>query len=277
MTQIGKLIGSGHCANVYEYNHKYVVKLFHKHVDQANVDYEYQVSNELHQLGIKTPAAYNLIQVGAQKGIVFKKINGQTLTDKLIASPLKLRSYVKNSASLFSRVHKIRTRNLIPFKAQLSEKISQANSLSGDEKNAINKYLFNLENDYHLCHGDFHFGNIMVEDDDLYIIDWGGVSRGPKVADLTLAIIQFQATSMEGDNIPLYLKAAISTLKPLIINLFIKSYCESNPDLNINEVKESIQRWRLPIAAARLTSSNLDENKILLSIIQKDMQMTHFL
>ncbi|MFT2111127.1 phosphotransferase [Marinomonas sp. 2405UD68-3] len=271
MVKLGKMIGSGHWANVYEYNNDHVIKLFHKHVDQSIAQYEFEVSNKIYKLGISTPAAYDLVQLDIQKGIVFQKVNGSTLVEEVAHSPFKLMLYVKQSAQLFAHVHKLKATGLMSFKFQLSERISLANQLDQIEQDSIKYYLSTLEDDCDLCHGDFHFGNIMIEDDSLKIIDWGGVSCGPKIADLTLAIIQFQVASMT-NKIPTYLKIIISMFRPFIIHKFIDAYCQSNPNLNIDEVKESIQRWRLPIAAARLISCNAEESKTLLNIIRKEMQ-----
>ncbi|WP_191602725.1 aminoglycoside phosphotransferase family protein [Marinomonas algicola] len=271
MMHFGKVIGSGHCANVYEYRKNYVLKLFHKHIDPKVAQYEFDASHEINKLGIRTPAVYDLVKVGSQQGIIFQKIRGLTLIEDVSKSPFKLITHVKCSAQLFESVHQLSTMGLASFKEQLADRINQTILLTPSEKKMIINYLSTLEDGNDLCHGDFHFGNIMIAENNLHIIDWGGVARGPKIADLTLAIIQFQVSSI-ANNIPLYLKIVIILFRKLIIHTFIEAYCKENPHLTTKELKREIQRWRLPVASSRLISCNYIERKSLLKIISIEIK-----
>ena len=271
MDRIGDIIGSGKFSNVYEYKDGYALKLFHRNVDQTIALYEFEASNEIHALGIPTPAVYDFIQVGAQKGIVFQRVTGITLIEYISRFPLKFKTCIEQSAHLLAKIHSIKATGLESFKVQLADRISKTRLLSTQDKNTIIEYLFSLEDGNDLCHGDFHIGNIMCTERGFHIIDWGNVTYGPKVADLTLAITQLEIASIT-NTIPSYLQFIIKVSSRFVINHFIEIYCSQYPSLERENVLTQTHRWKLPIATSRLIYCNRIESCFLLNLIHKEIE-----
>ncbi len=114
-----------------------------------------------------------------------------------------------------------------------------------------------------LCHGDFHPGNIMMQDGEPVVIDWSNVARGDPAADYARCQVMWRAGSLPpGTSLPLRVMASFG--RGILTWGYNRSYARvARLD------QQLIRRWRVPVAAARLAEGIETEREDLLRFLAK--------
>ena len=188
-------------------NHKYVLKIFS--------DEEHQYKKEcriLNMLKNEIPVQDILkfdrsISIGNRYYIIYKYIEGITLSQSLSAGQMISEKIVKQAASILAQIHKFRfeeagflddnlliTNKLKPLNEWYEKFItSKVENRIGKEcvksiRSLIKKYeedLLKLDCDIRLVHGDFQGTNILVHNDEINgIIDWEFAMAGHPLSDI---------------------------------------------------------------------------------------------
>jgi hypothetical protein len=80
---IGKVIGQGRTATVYEYN-KNVIKLFNKNFSSSFIEKEFEINQMANSIHCKIPIALDMINIEDKVGIVYEKVIGETVSQRLL-------------------------------------------------------------------------------------------------------------------------------------------------------------------------------------------------
>jgi uncharacterized protein (TIGR02172 family) len=258
-----KLIGQGNTAEIYRLDDNKILKLFRNGLDQGIIEREYQNGVAVQQLLDCVPKIYEMVEVDGRYGIIYQKIKGTDMLKVMLTSFWKIDNYAKELAHYHLYVQKPATDNICTVKDKLEEDINHVDILSDEVKEIVRKYLRQLPDGNELCHFDFHPGNIMLSDKKAYFLDWMTACRGDGCADIARTSIMLKygdvphATSM--------MKKLISIFQHHIYKIYIKEYL-----LISNRNLEDINRWELPVAAARLREWILDsEKKVLVQLVME--------
>ena len=135
--------------------------------------------------------------------------------------------------------------------------------LPEEYKEIIRNYLKELPEDNTLCHLDFHPGNIMIVDNKAVFLDWMTACRGDACADVARTCIMLKYGGVE--HAPWIMKKLISITQHRIYKVYIKEYLMIS-----NRRIEDINRWELPVAAARLSEWIPEEEKRVLVQLVKE-------
>jgi len=112
----------------------------------------------------------------------------------------------------------------------------------------------------HVCHGDYHPGNVIITKSGPIVIDWMTACAGSPWTDVarTSLILSIGA------------KAAGKQVRPLIrtvIKLYHRTYLNRYRAL-IPDTGNELERWRPVIAAGRLTEDILPEREALMELVK---------
>lgn len=173
-----RMISKGNTAEILEQDENLICKLFYPGYPKIFIEHEFDNAKAVFELGIKTPMAHNLICVDERDGIVYDRVIGETLSDKMnSASEEELIAWTDRFADIHKELLSHHIDNVVDYKDFL--KMFAADSVEVTEK--INE----LENGNCLLHGDFHPANIMVdEDNQLILIDMMNICKGPAIYDV---------------------------------------------------------------------------------------------
>lgn len=249
-----KVIGNGNTAEIYSKDDKKIVKLFRKGMGKKGVLYEFKMCQLIQRILDNVPKAYEFIEYEGRYGIVYERLFGQDMLKAIMKSLFKVDSYSRKLAKYHLDIHKTVDEDMSSVKEKLINDINAAEVLSEEYKDIIKRYLEELPDGNKLCHFDFHPRNIILINDEPYIIDWMTACKGASSADTarTLILIEFG----EIEHMPVIMKKILTILKKRIGKVYIKEYLKIS-----GESMEDINKWKMPIAAARLREWLTDNEK----------------
>jgi aminoglycoside phosphotransferase (APT) family kinase protein len=247
--KIKKIIGEGSTAQVIALDEKTVAKQFFERVSDSSIEHEYLRSKAVMDSGLPVPAIFEKVIHKGRTALLYERINGSPLTKKLSNKPWTALTLINQMAKLQVFVHDKEVSNFPYQKEILHRKIKLAKELTEAEKTLIAEWLSKLPSGNSLCHGDFHPDNILLAERGPVIIDWADATQGTRLADLarTLIILRFGGLPAE---MKLFKNKTVIYLRNLLAGQYLKSYRKS-----FNFTVDSLEKWILPVTAARLSES----------------------
>jgi uncharacterized protein (TIGR02172 family) len=262
----GKLLDDGMTAEVYEWGKDKVIKLFYDGFSDDWINNEAIIGKAVHEIGIASPAVFEIINVGSRKGIVLERIFGNTMLRHIQAEPWKLYYYTRELAGLHFKIHQFASPEGIPSqKERFIGKINMSSEILGDRIKAILRYIENLPDGSSVCHGDFHFDNIFVTENGLVPIDWSNAYIGNPLGDVARTCLMINSPAVQPDASDIMMPLFQYT-KWSIYWTYLNEYRKhTRIDLN------SIDAWTIPAAAVKIADKIPGEEKWLMGIIDKHL------
>lgn len=255
---IGQLIGKGNTAEVYQFGERQVLKLFFESIPLSDIEKEFELSRLVYQLAIPSPNVGEFTQLDSRQGIIYEKINGSSFTQILSSKPFKIREHARYFAELQANFHSKNSDRLPSQKAYISRNISGTTLLTQEEKNYILDYLKQLPDDNKVCHGDYHTDNIILVNNEAKILDWMTGTSGNPIGDVARTLVVMKYAYLP-PSMPKLTKALIQSVRNLFVKFYLSSYIKST-----NVSMQSIEKWLLPVMAARLVEGIPSPEKSLL-------------
>ncbi|SHM33237.1 TIGR02172 family protein [Anaerosporobacter mobilis DSM 15930] len=258
-----KMIGQGNTAEIYKIDDKKVLKLFRTGLPKDVVEREYQNGIIVQNILDCVPKVYEMVEMDGRHGIVYEEIKGTDLLKTMLVSFGKINHYAKKLAHYHLDIQKPVNDTLNSVKDKLEEDLNRVDVLPEEYKKIIRNYLKELPEGNTLCHLDFHPGNIMIAGNKAVFLDWMTACRGDACADVARTCIMLKYGGVE--HAPWIMKKLISITQHRIYKVYIKEYLMIS-----NRRIEDINRWELPVAAARLSEwIPEDEKRILVQLVKE--------
>ncbi|MFD1356705.1 aminoglycoside phosphotransferase family protein [Fictibacillus halophilus] len=246
---IEQIIGEGSTAQVIVLDEKTVAKQFFEHVSDSSIEHEYLMSKAVMDCGLPVPAIFKKVKLNGTTALLYERINGFPLTKKISKQPWTAFKLINQMAKIQVVMHDKEISESPQQKDILKQKINLANELTSEEKRFITEMLSKLPTGNSLCHGDFHPDNILVTEAGPIIIDWADATQGNRLADLARTLIILQYGGLPSEMKPFKSKAVLY-VRNLLASQYLRSYKRSF-DFPI----DSLKKWILPVAAARLNEN----------------------
>lgn len=256
---LGKLIGEGRTAEIYGIDDNRIIKLFKKGYKKKYIKYEYRVNNILSAYDLPITKSYKIVKRKNRIGIIYERIYGNTMLQNIFDDTSNIKTYAQNLAKLHYEIHKITSdKTLHDFKKSLIRNIKKVDLLDSSTKRKIISYTNSLPDGNNLCHGDFHPENILIDNDEYYVIDWMTAKKGNYLCDVARTMIILKYSVIE-DAVPLDEMKQYNEWRLKLLNYYADFYT-SISGTNIKDIEE----WELPLAATRLNESVPKQEKELL-------------
>ncbi|MBN1430584.1 MAG: phosphotransferase [Anaerolineae bacterium] len=256
------LIGQGRTADVFAWGQGRILKLYQSWMPATAVEQEYSATRAAQAAGMLVPVTYELVKVEGRHGIVFERIEGISLLAELQAKPWKLFSVARRLGELHAQIHEIQAPvELSTQRQQIKYGIQNTQDITEAEKQAVQNYLTQQPEGASLCHGDFHPDNILLSAQGPVTIDWMTGTRGHPPADVARTSLIIQTAGLPA-GIPAHIRLFIDVSRALLYAIYLNRYLQLRPT-----ERREIDRWRLPLIAARLREANgyPREKQLLLS------------
>lgn len=264
--RLGNKIGEGGCAEVFEWEDgSKIVKLAKPNTITAALEAELHHCRIASACGLPVPKPYDLVTVEGRSGIVFERIDGETIMKRFvdrsveqsrIQAPLDVGIDFVNAritAQLFHQIHSHAVANMPSQRENIKHNIVEAQYLSQAEKDAVIAQLDQLPMKQQLCHGDPNPGNILLRDHDAVIIDWNNASIGNPEADLAEYIIMIRYAILP-PHLPHEATVVLNATREYSIGVFMEEY-EKLSGIGYAD----IEPWIAPVAARKLIADAISE------------------
>lgn len=242
MPDIGRLIGSGRVAEVFEYGDR-VAKLYRDPASRTPAFIEGAIIAIVGDHELPTPTVHAVGQFAGRWGLVMDRAPGEPLARFAQGQPELVPEAIVEMVALHLRMHERPEPRLPSLKARLANRIGRAPTLTPAAKEKLLVGLAAMPDGDRLCHGDFHPFNIIGMPGRAMIIDWLDASTGHPAADVCRSfVIMLRAVPELAEN---YLDryAALSGLR-----------------------REAILNWLPFVAAARLSEEIAEDEDMLMRL-----------
>lgn len=237
-----ELLGKGAKGEVYRYDDELVIKVFNEKNTYHDVEQEIAQARKAFILGIPTAISFGIVSVGNRYGAMFEMVDSDTLSRIVSRSPRKVDVYAKIMSDVAHIIHGIEADPDDGF-PYVSERITDY--ITGGvscEDEALGKKCMELIEALPpantLVHGDFHTGNVFLQNGEPLLIDMDRVSIGHPIFELS-DLYYFYYILGEDDPavVEKFMGFSYETAKQFF-NSFLKHYLDTDDEERIREVSE---------------------------------------
>lgn len=259
---VGALVGKGNTADIFDIDDNKVVKLFHAGYSKSCVENEYLNSKLINKFDIPMAKSYEMIIHEGRYGIIYDKIKGTSLLDIIFST-----NDIEKCTTILALMHKKilcnKSPNATSYKTILYRNIEDTDAFSKEIKSKLVDILNNLPESDNLCHGDLHFGNIIVNQNGYYVIDFMNLCRGHKNFDIARTIYLLEMTPLQEETPN---KEKLIELRRQITNMYLNK-------MEIN--RESVANFLTIIVAARVAelgdNEKIERNMIIQYLLKQGL------
>ena len=240
---LGERLFAGRTADIYRWSDTEVIKLYQPWVSREAVERERCNTQVASDMGLPTPSVGGIVSLAGRAGLILERIQGITMMSQIENDRSCVTSSARQLAELHVSLNSITADIRLPAQhAALHDKIACCKPLTSSERAVVLASLSRMPAGDHLCHGDFHPGNVILAQERFFIIDWIDASRGNPAADLARSSVLFLGHIA---NSPL------SSEERRLMELFHQTYLDAYwQGMNVN--RDEYAMWLPIIAAARL-------------------------
>lgn len=235
----GKVIGLGNTATVYEWEEGKVLKLFYQGYPKEAVEREFHNTKAIRNMDFSKPKAYEIIFLEKRMGIIYDKVDGESLLDWVMRTG-EVQECAVYMANLHKAILKNKISNVPNYKEFLKCNIVNSPSTNLKKQEEVLQILDKLIDGNTLCHGDFHPGNILISDGHTIVIDFMNVCHGDFLYDVarTVFLVEYTPVPIEvGD------REILLGFKKTLAELYL---------MQMNVTREMIQDYLAVIIVARV-------------------------
>ncbi len=257
------IIARGRTAEIYDWDEKRILKLYKKFFSQKTAQREFNIVRELAQKGLPVPAVDEIISFRGRWGIILERVTGPTMLEKLFSQPGEITREAVRLAE-FHKAFQIEVDVPLPgFKSLIKESVFRVKEIKKKTREKLLEALEELPDGSKLCHGDFHPDNIIMGKDKVIVIDWLTAARGHPLADVARTSIIFKFGSVPEHRSESEIRG-VKELRDRFYAQYLEQYLRiTGEDQNLME------KWEIPLAAARLEESlPSEEKKALLDVLE---------
>ena len=182
-----EIVGDGYYSTVYRVDKDTIIKVFNRVSDTEQIERELKLAKEAFILGIPTAISFDIVRVDDKLGVRFEMLDCQSLKNVIVNYPERREEFVKKYAALLKKMNTTEclNPNIPDIKKHYLNKLEKIKEYLPDAANKKLWKMFNAIPDRKtLIHGDCHFKNIMVQNDELLLIDMDTLSVGHPIFEL---------------------------------------------------------------------------------------------
>lgn len=183
------ILGKGGNGTVYRLDDETIVKVYSPAHSLEIIDRERAFAKAAFVAGIPTAIAFDTVRVGDCYGVVYEAMNSDTLSHAIVSEPDRRDEYIMKYAQLAKKLHtsSMGDGTIASLKEILMKRASDpilSEFCTQEEVDTLKAIIASMKDCDTLVHGDFHPGNIMINNGELMLIDMGELTRGLPIYDL---------------------------------------------------------------------------------------------
>ena len=182
-----EVIGVGYFSIVYRLDRDTIVKVYTRGTSLEDIERELNLAKEAFILGIPTAISFDIVKVNNEFGVRFELLNSVSLRDLFKNNPNDFDRLVKIYADLLLKINNTETNdpNLPDAKEKWIEKLTQIKEfIDKAHYEKLMNMIKGIPDRNTFVHGDCHFKNIMMQNDEPILIDMDTLSKGHPIFEL---------------------------------------------------------------------------------------------
>ena len=237
-----KLLGRGAKGDVYRYDDELVIKVFNQNNTYHDVEQEIAQSRKAFILGIPTAISFGIVSVGDRYGAMYELVETETVSQCIARAPGQVETYAKMMAELAHTIHSVEVTEEDGFSDVSERYLNYVRGGIAYENEALTEKCIRLiEGISHsatLVHGDFHTGNVFLQNGEPLLIDMDRVAIGHPIAEIS-DMYYFYVVLGEDDPsvVENFMGFSYQTSKQFF-HSFLKYYLDTDDENKLNEVIE---------------------------------------
>ena len=196
---LGQLIANGRTSDVYRYGTDGAAKVLEATTPQHWAQAEASFTIAVRQLGVPAPEVRDVIDVDGRAAIVFERIDGPSLWQRMLNDPSDIAALTRELVSIQRAIHEAGVPDGLPSLVdRLRLKFAAADELKPGDRVKAAALLDQQPVGAALLHGDLHPGNVLLGQDGPVVIDWFDATVGHPAADIarTMLLLTSGATDL---------------------------------------------------------------------------------
>lgn len=240
----GPLLASGSTAEVYEQPNDTVLKLYRPHISRLTIDTEKAALTRAAAAGLPVPTLYDVVNRDGRVGLLLARRHEPTVLRTLVRKPVSWRRSMCAMACVHRQIHALEGGDLPDQKAALRPHLERAR-IGADLRAALDARLDTLPSGSALCHGDIHFGNLLLSAQGRpCVLDWDKACRGAPAADLARTLVNIRHGRFCGPVPDTLLKIA----RGYLARSYLSAYQDAGPRLG----RWEIDSWLAIMTVAKM-------------------------
>ncbi len=194
------IVGHGAKGDVYRIDDELVIKVYNENNTYADVEREIDLCKKAFVMGMPTVISFGIVAVGKRYGAMFELVNSPSVSRYIATDPSRVDYYAKMMANVAHSIHDIDAdEGVFPdandtLRSWVNEGIAYIDEeLAGRILRLIDALPPNL----HLVHGDFHTGNVLMQESEPMIVDLDRLCTGHPILDLSTLYMGYVANGEE--------------------------------------------------------------------------------
>ena len=184
-----KCIGRGAKGDVYRYDDELIIKVFNQNNTYHDVEQEIAQSRRAFILGVPTAISFGIVSVGDRYGAMYELVDSETISECIARDPGQVESYAKIMAEVAAQIHGIRggEDDIFPPAGERLQRYLEGGigREDADLEKRCRKLMETIPDTGTLLHGDFHTGNIFLQNGEALLIDMDRISRGHPIIEIS--------------------------------------------------------------------------------------------
>lgn len=209
------------------------------------------------RLGVAAPEVRDVVRVGDRAAIVFERIDGESLWQRMLTRPEDIVSLAGELAAIHRRILSAGLPDdLAGLVERMCLKITEVTQLPEPDRREATQLAHHLPRGAALLHGDLHPGNVLMSERGPIVIDWFDATIGHPVADVARTSLLIRP---EGSAGPLHLPGA----RPELLRRMHDAYLAAMADV-LATPDEVLHQWESVVAVSRLAEgAHSDESSLI--------------
>ena len=237
-----KLLGRGAKGEVYRYNDELVIKVYNGNNTYRDVEQEIALSRKAFVLGVPTAISFGIVSVGDRYGAMYELVDSETLSRAIAKDPGQVETYARIMAEVAKMIHGIEVSEEDGFPDRAERLRDYIRSGLAYESEALAskclKLVDTLPSCSNLVHGDFHSGNVFLQNGEPLLIDMDRMSVGHPIAEIS-DLYYFYVVLGEDDPsvVEKFMGFSYETAGQFF-RFFLRHYLETEEEDKLREVTE---------------------------------------
>ena len=251
MVKEENLLGAGANGKVYRLDNERIVKLYNPVSNPPEkIKREKQSARQAFIHGIPSAIPFDLVMVGNQYGMIYELINAITLGEYVHKNPDTLEEYALKMSLMLKELHstEFKEDELPDARFTLKVWVNIAEKSGYYQENELSKVYGLIESIPYrntFIHGDFHPGNIMISDGELFLIDMGDASVGHPICDLLAAFQLMKFLPSLGKEFALKYTGLAQEEVTRMWNIFFSDYIGTDDERELAEYENTLRYYGL--------------------------------